>query len=174
MERLYTRKLRHEDLWQEGRLKYLKKAIHQHGQSDVILTDKHQSYGALLKELRGDDRQQTGRKMDKRAEICISDFNSMSGRCFNSGVCGVFRNFPPSARMSQTILARNGVSPTESDLRHSAWPQLSSGAISAKYKAWNDCSSKDTLELIGHPGLRVSLRPLISCPAPHEWFLKSH
>lgn len=49
-------------------LKFAKEAMRGHGQPEVIVTDKLRSYGAALKELGADDRQQTGRWMNNRAE----------------------------------------------------------------------------------------------------------
>ena len=49
-------------------LKFLKKAMRKHGQPEVIVTDKLRSYGAALKELGADDRQETGRWLNNRAE----------------------------------------------------------------------------------------------------------
>jgi putative transposase len=49
-------------------LKFLKKTMRKHGQPDVIVTDRLRSYGAALKELGADDRQETGRWMNNRAE----------------------------------------------------------------------------------------------------------
>ncbi|MDU8944263.1 IS6 family transposase [Ovoidimarina sediminis] len=52
----------------EAALKFLKKAMRKHGQPEVIVTDKLRSYGAALKELGADDRQETGRWLNNRAE----------------------------------------------------------------------------------------------------------
>jgi putative transposase len=49
-------------------LKFLKKAMRKHGQPEVIVADKLRSYGAALKELGADRRQDTGRWMINRAE----------------------------------------------------------------------------------------------------------
>ncbi|MDU8946676.1 IS6 family transposase [Ovoidimarina sediminis] len=49
-------------------LKFLKKAMRMHGQPEVIVTDNLRSYGAALKELGADDRQETGRWLNNRAE----------------------------------------------------------------------------------------------------------
>lgn len=49
-------------------LKFIRKAIHKHGQPEVIVTDKLRSYGAALKELGGAERQETGRWLNNRAE----------------------------------------------------------------------------------------------------------
>jgi putative transposase len=49
-------------------LKFLKKTMRKNGQPDVIVTDRLRSYGAALKELGADDRQETGRWMNNRAE----------------------------------------------------------------------------------------------------------
>ena len=49
-------------------LKFLKKAMRRRGEPEVIVTDKLRSYGAALKELGADERQETGRWLDKRAE----------------------------------------------------------------------------------------------------------
>ena len=49
-------------------LKFLKKAMRKHGQPEVIVTDELRSYGAALKELGADDRQETGRWLNNRAE----------------------------------------------------------------------------------------------------------
>jgi putative transposase len=49
-------------------LKFLKKAMRKHGGPETIVTDKLRSYGAALKELRADTRQETGRWVSNRAE----------------------------------------------------------------------------------------------------------
>ena len=49
-------------------MKFLRKAMRKHGQSDVIVTDKLRSYGAALKEIGAKDRQETGRWQNNRAE----------------------------------------------------------------------------------------------------------
>ena len=49
-------------------LKFLKKAMRKHGQPEIIVTDKLRSYGAALRELGADDRQETGRWLNNRAE----------------------------------------------------------------------------------------------------------
>ena len=49
-------------------LKFLKKAMRKHGQPEAIVTDKLRSYGAALKELRAEARQETGRWLNNRAE----------------------------------------------------------------------------------------------------------
>src|SRR6056297_1068523 len=49
-------------------LKFLKKAMRKHGQPEVIVTDKLRSYGAALKELGAETRQETGRWLNNRAE----------------------------------------------------------------------------------------------------------
>ncbi|MZR11436.1 IS6 family transposase [Maritimibacter sp. DP07] len=49
-------------------LKFLKKAMRKHGRPKSIVTDKLRSYGAALKELGADTRQETGRWVNNRAE----------------------------------------------------------------------------------------------------------
>ena len=49
-------------------LKFLKKAMRKHGPPEVIVTDKLRSYGAALKELGAEARQETGRWLNNRAE----------------------------------------------------------------------------------------------------------
>jgi putative transposase len=49
-------------------LKFLKKAMRKYGQPEVIVTDKLRSYGAALKELGAEARQETGRWFNNRAE----------------------------------------------------------------------------------------------------------
>jgi putative transposase len=49
-------------------LKFLRKAMRKHGQPKVIVTDRLRSYGAALKEIGAEDRQETGRWMNNRAE----------------------------------------------------------------------------------------------------------
>ena len=49
-------------------LKFLKKTMRKHGQPEVIVTDKLRSYGAALKEIGADARQETGRWLNNRAE----------------------------------------------------------------------------------------------------------
>ena len=49
-------------------LKFLKKAMKRYGQPRVIVTDRLKSYGAALKELGAEGRQQTERWLNNRAE----------------------------------------------------------------------------------------------------------
>ncbi len=49
-------------------LKFIKKAMRKHGQSEKIVTDRLRSYGAVLKEIGAADKQETGRWMNNRAE----------------------------------------------------------------------------------------------------------
>ena len=49
-------------------LKFLKKAMRKHGRPEVIVTDKLRSYGAAFKEIGADERQDTSRWMNNRAE----------------------------------------------------------------------------------------------------------
>ena len=49
-------------------LKFLKKAMRKHGRSDALVTDKLRSYGAALKEIGAEDRQETGRWLNNRGE----------------------------------------------------------------------------------------------------------
>jgi putative transposase len=49
-------------------LKFLRKAMRKHGQPEVIVTDKLRSYGAALKEIGAENRQETGRWFNNRVE----------------------------------------------------------------------------------------------------------
>ena len=49
-------------------LKFIKKSMRRHGRPEAIVTDRLRSYGAALKELGAEDRQQTGRWKNNRAE----------------------------------------------------------------------------------------------------------
>ena len=49
-------------------LKFLKKAMRRHGCPGTIVTDKLRSYGAALKEIGAEGRQETGRWLNNRAE----------------------------------------------------------------------------------------------------------
>jgi putative transposase len=49
-------------------LKLLRKAMRKHGRPEVIVTDRLRSYGAALKEIGAEDRQETGRWASNRAE----------------------------------------------------------------------------------------------------------
>ncbi|WP_076445175.1 IS6 family transposase [Roseivivax lentus] len=49
-------------------LKFLKKAMRKHGRPEEIVTDKLRSYGAALKALGSEGRQETGRWKNNRAE----------------------------------------------------------------------------------------------------------
>lgn len=49
-------------------LKFLRKAMRKHVRPKVIVTDKLRSYCAALKQIGSDDRQETGRWMNNRAE----------------------------------------------------------------------------------------------------------
>ena len=49
-------------------LKFLKKAMRRYGRCERYVTDKLRSYGAAMKDLGVEDRQETGRWLNKRAE----------------------------------------------------------------------------------------------------------
>jgi putative transposase len=49
-------------------LKFIKKAMRRHGPTKAIVTDRLRSYGAALKEIGAADLQQTGRRINNRAE----------------------------------------------------------------------------------------------------------
>lgn len=49
-------------------LKFLRKALRRHGRPEAIVTDKLRSYGAALKEIRAEPRQETGGWVNNRAE----------------------------------------------------------------------------------------------------------
>src|SRR6056297_1361742 len=49
-------------------LKFLKKAMKKHGRSERYVTDKLRSYGAAMKDLGIQDRQETGRWLNNRGE----------------------------------------------------------------------------------------------------------
>jgi putative transposase len=49
-------------------LKFIKKAMRRHGRTRAIVTDRLRSYGAALKEIGATDLQQTGRRLNNRAE----------------------------------------------------------------------------------------------------------
>ena len=49
-------------------LKFLRKLMKRHGRPHVFVTDKLRSYGAALKEIGAEHRQETGRWMNNRAE----------------------------------------------------------------------------------------------------------
>ena len=92
-------------------LKLLRKAMRKHGRPEVIVTDKLRSYGAALKEMDAERRQQTGRLKNSiapRIHTCRSD--EESGQCSASDACEVFRCSPPSTPLSPTISTRTAVS----------------------------------------------------------------
>ena len=49
-------------------LKFLKKAMRKHGKPEAIVTDRLRSYGAALKDICAEAKQETGRWMNNRAE----------------------------------------------------------------------------------------------------------
>ena len=49
-------------------LKFIKKAMKRHGRPRAIVTDRLRSYGAALKEIGAADLQETGRRLNNRAE----------------------------------------------------------------------------------------------------------
>jgi putative transposase len=49
-------------------LKFIKKAMKRHGKPRTIVTDRLRSYGAAMKEIGNADRQETGRRLNNRAE----------------------------------------------------------------------------------------------------------
>jgi len=49
-------------------LKFIKKAMKRHGRTRAIVTDRLRSYGAALKQMGAADLQQTGRRLNNRAE----------------------------------------------------------------------------------------------------------
>ncbi len=55
-------------LVKKAALKFLRKAMRKNGSPKAVVTDKLRSYGAALKEIGGEDRQETGRWLNNRAE----------------------------------------------------------------------------------------------------------
>ncbi|WP_412176246.1 IS6 family transposase [Lentibacter sp. XHP0401] len=49
-------------------LKFLRKAMKRHGHPHILVTDKLRSYGAAMKEIGNEQRQETGRWLNNRAE----------------------------------------------------------------------------------------------------------
>jgi len=49
-------------------LKFIRKAMKRHGKPRTIVTDRLRSYGAAMREIGNADRQQTGRRLNNRAE----------------------------------------------------------------------------------------------------------
>jgi putative transposase len=49
-------------------LKFLKKAMRKHGKPEAIVTDRLRSYGAALKEIGAEEKQETGRWINNRVE----------------------------------------------------------------------------------------------------------
>jgi putative transposase len=49
-------------------LKFIKKAMKRHGRPQAIVTDRLRSYGAAMKEIGNSERQETGRRLNNRAE----------------------------------------------------------------------------------------------------------
>jgi putative transposase len=49
-------------------LEFLRKAMRRHGKPETIVTDRLRSYGAALREINADTRQETGRWVNNRAE----------------------------------------------------------------------------------------------------------
>jgi putative transposase len=49
-------------------LKFIRKAMKRHGNPRTIVTDRLRSYGAAMKEIGNVDRQETGRRLNNRAE----------------------------------------------------------------------------------------------------------
>jgi IS1 family transposase len=70
-------------------LKFLTKAMRKHGNPNSIVTDKLRSYCAVLKDLGGAERQETGRWINIRAQNRTYLFDEGRGRCFVSGACEI-------------------------------------------------------------------------------------
>ena len=49
-------------------LRFLKKAMKRYGSPKTVITDRLRSYGAAMKEIGMDDRQEVGRHLNNRAE----------------------------------------------------------------------------------------------------------
>ena len=54
--------------------KFLRKIMKRHGSADVFVTDKLRSYGAAMKEIGNTDLQETGRRLNNRAETSHQPF----------------------------------------------------------------------------------------------------
>jgi hypothetical protein len=76
-------------------LKLLEKAMRKFGRLERIVTGMLRFHGAALNGLGADDRQGTGRGLNKRAEISPCCFDDGNCRCSVPGACDVFRNSPP-------------------------------------------------------------------------------
>jgi len=116
-------------------LEFLKKAMRKHGQPEVIVTDRLRSYRATLNELGADDRQETGRWLNNRAENSPCHSDDESGRCSGSGACEVCRNSP----QSQITSTKNAASPADPSSRPTAPPLSPSGMVSAQHKGQPYC-----------------------------------
>ncbi len=64
----------------QAALRFLKKAMRKHGRCDRYVTDKLRSYGAAMKALGVEERQETGRWLNNRAEGVVRRITVETGR----------------------------------------------------------------------------------------------
>ncbi len=122
-------------------LKFLKKAMRKHGRPEAIVTDKLRSYGAALKEIGCDTRQETGRCLNNRAENSHLAFRRRERAMLRFRECAVSRNSPPSTPPSRTTSTRNAASQADTSTRSIAPPFWPNGAVFARHNGQRHCPS---------------------------------
>ncbi len=117
-------------------LKLLKKALRNHGRSEVFVTDELRSHGAALKEIGAADRQETGRWLNNLAENSHRPFRRRERAMLRfRGM----RSSPPSLPPSTTISTRNAATRAGTHSTPTAPPLSPSGAVSARINGQPSC-----------------------------------
>ena len=94
-------------------LKFLRKLMKRYGQPHRIVTDRLRSYGAAMKEMGIAEKQQTGRRMNNRAENSHCRSEGVNGPCTGFVACEVCRDSFPFILRSVIISIRNAASTPE-------------------------------------------------------------
>ena len=114
-------------------LKFLRKTMKKHGRCARFVTDRLRSYGAAMRELGVEDRQETGRWLNNRAENSHLPFRRRERAMLRFRRMRTLENSPQSMPRSTTSSTRNVASPADPSSRPTAAPLSLSGAVS-----WRD------------------------------------
>ena len=109
-------------------LKFIKKALKRHGRIKAVVTDRLRSYGAALKEIGAADLQQTGRRLNNRAENSHLPFRRRERAILRFRKMKTLQNSAPSTPPSTITSIRNATSSAGKNIEPAAPPHLLSGS----------------------------------------------
>ena len=109
-------------------LKFIKKALKRHGRIKAVVTDRLRSYGAALKEIGAADLQQTGRRLNNRAENSHLPFRRRERAILRFRKMKTLQNSAPSTPPSTITSIRNATSSAGKNIEPAAPQHLLSGS----------------------------------------------